>query len=282
MFLVLALWALAGGGAPIQCDNCAEWNQPQAPFAIEGNASYVGPRGLSVVMVTTSQGLVLLDGALPQSVPAIVTSIARLGHRIQEVKWIFVSHPHFDHAGGVAALARLSGARVAASPEAARALRAGRVDRADPQSGFGAKMRFAPVPRVVELPDGARTRLGDVVFTIHHTPAHAPGSAAWTWQSCQGGHCQDLVYADSLNAVSAPGFRFTDDPPRVAQFRAAIARVRALPCDVLMCPHPTFCGLLDEEGHRPPRKAGACQWYADRASIRLDERLATEGRETTP
>jgi metallo-beta-lactamase class B len=261
---------------PIACDNCAEWNGDQAPFRIRGNAYYVGPRGLSVVLVMTSGGLALFDGALPQSVPGIVRNIRTLGRKVEEVKWIFVSHPHFDHAGGVAALARSSGARVGASPAGAKVLRQGMVGSDDPQFGFGESMRFAPVERVVELADGATVKLGEVTFTAHHSPGHMPGGTSWSWNSCGDAGCTAMVYADSLNAVSAPGFRFGDQPERVRQFRSTIDAVGALPCDVLMCPHPTFCAMFD----RPEAPArGACRRYAAEASTRLDRRLEEESRD---
>jgi metallo-beta-lactamase class B len=268
--------SLASDTTPIACDSCAEWNAAQAPFRIQGNAYYVGPRGLSVVLVVTSGGLALFDGALPQSVPGIVSNIRKVGRKIEEVKWIFVSHPHFDHAGGVAALARLSGARVAASPAGAKVLRAGMVGTDDPQAGFGESMRFSPVAKVIELADGATVKLGEVTFTAHHSPGHMPGGTSWSWSGCGDAGCAAMVYADSLNAVSAPGFRFGDQPDRVRQFRSTIAAVGALPCDVLMCPHPTFCGMF-ERRERPDR--GACVRYAAEAAGRLDRRLADERRE---
>ena len=55
--------------APLACESCADWNTPQAPFRIHGNSYYVGVGGLSAVLITTSKGLILLDGGLPQSVP---------------------------------------------------------------------------------------------------------------------------------------------------------------------------------------------------------------------
>jgi glyoxylase-like metal-dependent hydrolase (beta-lactamase superfamily II) len=53
---------------------------------------------------------VLIDGDLPESAPKIVASIKALGFRIKDVKLILNSHVHYDHAGGIAELHRLSGA----------------------------------------------------------------------------------------------------------------------------------------------------------------------------
>src|SRR3712207_8847974 len=68
--LLLALAALASGqsGAPApSCSNCAVWNERQEPFRIYGNTYYVGPHGLTSILLTSKKGHILLDGALPES-----------------------------------------------------------------------------------------------------------------------------------------------------------------------------------------------------------------------
>ncbi|MDX1518415.1 MAG: MBL fold metallo-hydrolase, partial [Woeseiaceae bacterium] len=119
--------------APIDCTWCSEWNRPQAPFRISDNTWYVGVAGLSAILVDTGDGLVLIDGGLPQSAPLINTNIRALGFRPQDVAFILVSHVHFDHVGGIAALQRLSGARVLASDAAHTALASGELQPDDPQ-----------------------------------------------------------------------------------------------------------------------------------------------------
>src|SRR5687767_8374030 len=114
--------------AAIDCTRCEAWNQEQAPFQIYGNTYYVGPRGLSSVLITSPQGHVLIDGALPQSAPLIAKHIEQLGFKISDVKLILSSHVHFDHVGGLAELQKLSGAKVIASDIAAPFLRSGTVD----------------------------------------------------------------------------------------------------------------------------------------------------------
>jgi metallo-beta-lactamase class B len=292
---LLSSWlALAGPPAdlkPLGCESCAGWNQRQAPFKVYGNTYFVGPKGLSVVLVETSKGLVLLDGALPESVPLVLENMKALGKRMEDVKWIGISHGHHDHVGGVAALARMSGARVIATAHAAGVLRAGIVGADDPQAGFGEGMRFAPVKKkITVMRDGATIELGGVTFTMHETPGHTPGGTTWTWRSCEGDRCAHMVYADSLNAVAAPGFRFTDHPRLVQQLRATMAKVRALPCDILISAHPDHSKLLDRLGAREQGKADAmfdaegCARYVDAATARLDRTLAKEAAppKTTP
>src|SRR5579863_952840 len=128
------------------CANCAEWNKPNTPFRIFGNTYYVGPHGLSSVLITSAGGHVLIDGDLPESAQQIVANIRALGFRIEDVKLIVNSHVHFDHAGGIAELQRLSGARVAASQWTAEVMSKGAVPRDDPR--FGALTPIARVARI--------------------------------------------------------------------------------------------------------------------------------------
>jgi metallo-beta-lactamase class B len=250
---------------PKVCDACTEWNQPKAPYKLFGNTYYVGTAGLSALLVASPAGLILLDGGLPQSAPVIDANIRQLGFKTEDIRLILVSHGHYDHAGGVAALQRASGARVATSASTAQALKRGGNTPDDPQFGFGAAANaFPAVTDVQVVADGEVVRVGELAVTAHLIPGHAPGSTAWTWRSCEGPTCRNIVYADSISAVAADGFRYSDDPPRVAAFRKSLDTLAALPCDILMAPHPTAANGL------------SCQAYAESGRKGLEQRLAAE------
>lgn len=272
-------------GAPIKCSDCDEWNAPHEPFRVFGNTYYVGVAGLSAVLLTSDAGAILIDGALPQSAPLIDANIRALGFRTQDIRLIVNSHEHFDHAAGIAALQRASGATVAASAPAARALAQGYPTPEDPQFESGKKLRFPPVKTVKVIADGEVLRVGPLALTAHFTPGHTPGATTWSWQSCEGTRCLNMVYADSLNPVSDDGFRFTDRPAALAEFRKAIEKVEKIPCDVLLASHP---GAVDLAGKlarwktdpstNPFIDATACRSYAALARKRLDARVTEEAR----
>jgi metallo-beta-lactamase class B len=281
---LLAGWCLATAvhaapalDAPLKCSHCHEWNQPQTAFRLHGNTFYVGTKRLSAVLIAGNDGLVLLDGGLPQSAPLIRRNIESLGYRMRDVKLIVDSHAHFDHAGGIAALRAWSGATVAASPSGAAVLRAGTVGRDDPQYEIP-PFRVPPVHDVQEVQDGETLRVGDIALTAHFTPGHTPGSTTWTWRSCDRSSCIDVVYADSLNAVSIGGYQFT---PVAATFRASIENVAKLPCDLVVSVHPDFTGIIDKH-ERATTAANAfidpagCRNYAGKAMRALEKRLSAE------
>ena len=132
LFLLLATYVTAQD-RPSSCTDCVGWNKPQQPFKVYGNTYYVGTHGLAALLVTSESGHVLIDGALPESVPHIVANIRSVGFRVEDIKLIVNSHAHFDHAGGIAELQKLSGARVAGSAWTADVMKRGAVlvDSAD-------------------------------------------------------------------------------------------------------------------------------------------------------
>jgi len=242
-------------------------------------------------LIVSDDGLILLDGGLPQSAALIDASIRKLGFRTDDIRLILNSHAHYDHAGGIAALRRASGATVATSPSAAEALRQGMPSADDPQHAFGESGHFAPVEEVHAIEDGESLSVSDQEIVVHFTPGHTPGGTSWTWRSCEGSRCLDMVYADSLTAVSAPGFRFTGDgvhPSIVESLRESIATVAKLPCDILVSTHPEFSNLFEklderESGGDPEALVdeGACRDYAAGATETLDRRIVVE-RSATP
>jgi metallo-beta-lactamase class B len=277
------LSSLTAAAAAIDCENCEAWNQEQAPFQIFGNTYYVGVRGLSAVLITSSNGHVLIDGALPQSAPLIAQHVKQLGFKVEDVKLILNSHVHYDHAGGIAELQKITGAKVIASDIAAQVLQTGKVGRNDPQ--FEILKAYPPVADVTALGARKSVSVGKLQLKVIHTPGHTPGGTSWAWQSCEGKRCLNMVYGDSLNAVSDDSFKYGGDeryPNAARDMTSSIAALAAAPCDILIAAHPNFTGLwsiIDEQGKGDRAKlidSSSCKRYAAAAKERFDKRLADE------
>jgi metallo-beta-lactamase class B len=271
--------------ASIDCERCEAWNEEQAPFQIFGNTYYVGPHGLSSILVTSPEGHILIDGALPQSAPLIARHVQQLGFKVEDVKVILNSHVHYDHAGGLAELQKSSGAKVIASDIAARVLRTGQVERNDPQ--FEIIKSYSAVSNVEALGSRKSVNVGKLELHAIHTPGHTPGGTSWSWTSCEGSRCLNVVYGDSLNAVSDDSFKYSGDaryPNARADMESSIAALAAAPCDVLISVHPELAGLwsiIDERGQGDRAKlidASACKRYAEAGKQRLEKRLQDEKR----
>jgi len=251
------------------------WSDPAPPARIFADVYYVGTCGIAALLVTSPKGHILIDGATAKAAPQIADNIRRLGFDPGAVRIILSSHEHVDHAGGLAALKRLTGARMIARSEARPVLESGTVDPADPQAGDISGFAGVAVDRTVV--DGETVRLGPLALTAHATPGHTAGSTSWTWRACEGRTCRTIVYADSLTAVGPDRYRFADHPALVARFRATFDRVAAFKCDILVTPHPGASNLFERlAGRAPLGDPKACSDYAAGARRRLDERLARE------
>jgi metallo-beta-lactamase class B len=268
---------------PVAPDRAPIWLTPQAPVRVYGNAYLVGFGGLSVGLIKTDAGLILIDGALPQAVGAIEANIRKLGFDPKQVKYILSTEPHFDHASGLAALARDTGATVVASVPAAKALGQGHSDADDPQASW--LLPFPAVANVRAMRDGEQLRLGTTVVTARATPGHTFGSMSWTWRSCEGRRCVAMVFASSLNPISADDYTFTDPAhrPLLTAFRHTFDVVRRLSCDVLLTAHPDqsggdakYAALARRPARNPYIDPGACRAYADKHAALLTARLAKE------
>jgi metallo-beta-lactamase class B len=272
----------AGAAAGPACSHCAEWNLEQEPVKIYGHSWYVGPHGLGAILIDTGAGLVLIDGALPESAPGILRRVRALGHGPHDIRLILNTHVHFDHAGGIAAIQAASGAEVRASHDSAATLRTGEPADDDPQHGLVQAM--APVARVTEIAPGETIRLGRMTLTPLATSGHTHGGTSWSWQDCERRRCLHLVYADSLNPVSADDYRYTDPAHAAraeAEFSAAFSALEAVPCDILVTPHPDASDFWQRIALRHQFRDAlvntqACREYAALGRSRWEERKAAE------
>ena len=262
-----------------QANQRAEWNQSQKPFKVFGNTYWVGTRGLGSVLITSDRGHILIDGALPESVPQIRDHIKELGFKLEDVRLLLNTHVHYDHAGGLGQLQQLTGAHAAASADAAKVFASGQSGPDDPQYGI-----LPPIDRLKNVEvvrQGQILKVGSLMVMARMTPGHTPGGTSWSWKSCEGPRCLDVVYADSLTPVSADGFKYSTSPLAKA-FEGSYARLETMRCDILLTPHPAFAQVLEKLAAREAGKAdafidpGACKTYAAAARKTLAARLATE------
>jgi metallo-beta-lactamase class B len=268
------------------CEGRDGWSDAAPPARIFGNTYYVGTCGISVLLVTSPDGHVLIDGATEEAVPSILANIRTLGFDPRDIRYIVGSHEHLDHMGGFAALQAATGANILVSQAARSVVETGQVDQSDPQFGIIPNMRPVGVSGVVNFEQPAGLLVANTNFTFsltaHATPGHTSGGTSWTWRSCEGPNCATFAYIDSLSAVSRDGYRFSDHPERVAPFREAFARVNRLPCDILVTPHPSFSNLFERlAGREGLIDRDACRRLVHMMRGRLDARLAQEAAGTS-
>jgi metallo-beta-lactamase class B len=225
------------------------WNTPAEPFHIIGNVYYAGTGGLAAYLFKTEDGLILLDGALPESAPLIEANIQALGFKLSDVKIILNSHAHFDHSGGLAQLKKDTGGLLYAMEGDVSALEGGFYLGSESD-----KTRNAPPVKVDKvLRDGDTISLGGVTLKAHHTPGHTRGCTSWSETvHDQGKPYELLVFCSASVAANriTPPLQY---PGIVEDYRKTFAKAKEMKVDIFLAPHPEFFDLV---GKRAKLKDG--------------------------
>ena len=90
----------------------AGWLDPFPPHKIADNFYYVGTKELATFLITTPQGLILMNSNYEASVPIIKANVEKLGFKFSDVKVLIAGHAHPDHVEGDALVKEMTGARV--------------------------------------------------------------------------------------------------------------------------------------------------------------------------
>jgi metallo-beta-lactamase class B len=128
--------------------------QTRDAFKIFDNLYYVGVDLVSAYLITTSDGLIVIDTLFAASSDKLLNNIRAVGFDPEDVEYIFVSHGHGDHAEGAPLLKEATGARVGMA-------------QADWEM-------TNQTPDMV-ITDGQSVTLGDTTITFYVTPGHTLG-----------------------------------------------------------------------------------------------------------
>ncbi len=222
------------------------WNEPIPPFRITDNLYYVGAADITSYLITTPEGHIVLDGGFEETASIIRTNIKQLGFAIEDVRILIGSHAHYDHAGGLTELKRVSGAQFVSSTLEAPLYAAGGKD--DPQ--FGDRFLFPPIVADRQIADGERVTLGGVTLTARITPGHTRGCTTWL--------LGDAVFVCS---PTAPGYQLVDNPryPNIIDdYRRQFAILRSLKPKIFLGSHGNFFDLDEKR-----KKHGAANAFID-------------------
>lgn len=272
--VLFALALLFPALAACQADPTSRsWNQPIEPFRIAGNLYYVGASDIASYLVATPEGHILLDGGFVETVPLIRESVKKLGFRMEDIKILLNSHAHYDHAGGLAGLKALTGAKLYASEGDAPALARGGKD--DPV--LGNQFLFPPVQADRLVKDGDAVTLGGTTLTAHLTPGHTAGCTTWSLK------VEDLNAVIVCSTSILPTTKLGAEPsyPGIAEdYARTFQTLRGLPCDLFLAAHGSFYDLKDKaerlrkgEGPNPFVDPDGYRSYLDRNERTFRERL---------
>jgi metallo-beta-lactamase class B len=258
------------------------WNQPVVPFRIADNLYYVGTTGIASYLITTPQGHFLIDGGFAETASRIRSSIANLGFQLEDVQILLNSHAHFDHSGGLAELAKASGARVLISEADADVIESG--GATDFFFGDEDITRFPPLRVDHRLRDREEVTLGGITLTTQITAGHTRGCTSWSMHVEEGGKVLDVVMVCSTTILAE--FRLLHEPsyPGISEdFAASFERLNSLPCDIFLASHPFFFHMAQkieqratDENTNPFIDPEGYKAYVRRGERKYWKRLAEE------
>ena len=155
---------------------------------VQTNAYLVGDE-------TTHQA-VIIDPAWDGK--ALLAEAERRGWKITGV-WL--THAHFDHIAGAAAIHR------AILPPPPLALHAADLPLYQMQGGapmFGMSIESGPMPDL-SLVHGQLLNIGSYTFEVRHTPGHTPGHVVYYCLAEQLVFCGDVIFQGSIGRTDFPG-----------------------------------------------------------------------------
>lgn len=151
------------------------WQNYIKPSKIWGNLYFIGIRAVSTHLIDTGDGLIIIDPGYLESLHIIVNNIWELGFKPKDIKYIVVSHAHFDHMDSVAALTEMTGAKTF-------------IGKNDLPLLTGQLYHYpirSFVPNVL-LEDGNVISLGNTNIKCVSTPGHTDGTMSFFFDVTDG------------------------------------------------------------------------------------------------
>jgi metallo-beta-lactamase class B len=238
-----------------------DWTEPFPPFRIAGNLYYVGSKDLAIYLVTTPQGHILINGGLEASVPLIQASVEKLGFKLSDIKILLISHAHWDHDGGSAAIKTLTGATYMVMDGDVSVVESG--GKTDFQYGNTPTSLYAPAKVDRVLHDREEVKLGTTTLVAHLTPGHTKGCTTWTMKVKDAGKILDVVIIGSPNVNEGYKLVMNSSYPEIASdYERTFLVLKSLPVDIFLGAHG---GYFDLKTKYAQLKEGAVNPFIDPA-----------------
>ncbi|MCS7193392.1 MAG: MBL fold metallo-hydrolase [Meiothermus sp.] len=218
------------------------------------------PRVIAAFLLETREGPVLFETGPESRFSALLDGLNGLGYAASDVRHVFVTHIHLDHAGAAWRMAE-RGATIYVHPRGAPHLvdptklwaSAKRIYGEQMEALWG-QMGSVPEGQVRVLQDGEVVRLGEVEVRAVETPGHADHHHAYLVGEA-------LIGGDVTGVRIGRGPVLPPCPPpeiHIERWCGSLAKVRALAPRKLYLTH--FGGFEDVEAHLEALEARLLDW----------------------
>lgn len=144
----------------------------------------VGGSGLShssdasAYLVISGKESALIDSGTGAGIDRMLNNIKKCGVELSSVRYLFLTHCHYDHTGGAEKIRELTGCSIVAHKLDAEYLESGN-SNVTAASWYGTYID--PVKVDIKVPGNSMDfTLGELKLKFYHTPGHSPGSSVLT------------------------------------------------------------------------------------------------------
>lgn len=224
-----------------------EWTRSFPPFQIAGNLYYVGTTDLACYLITTSRGNILINTGLASSEQQITANIKTLGFKVSDTKILLTTQAHFDHLGAMAAIKKLTKAKMMADAGDAAVVADGGLSDYDLK---GDVRTFSPVKVDRILHNGDSIKLGNTKLTILHHPGHTKGSCSYLFDVKDAQRSYRILIANMPTIVTDRKFSNIPSYPGIADdYAYTLKAMKDLKFDIWLASHGSQFDLLGK--HKP-------------------------------
>jgi len=234
-----------------------------APFKAFDDAWFVGVCWVSAWLLPTPQGHFLIDTLHEPHAAELLDNIRKAGFDPQDIRYVLITHGHFDHAAGAARLKKvLKNARFVMTESGwAEAI-------ASASASAGTPGAWEMIPRDIVGKDGDAWTLGGRTVTLLETPGHTLGTASYVYDVHDGSRAYRALTLGGL------GLNAIQNARQVELYIASVERLDRMtsattqPIEVHLTTHPFATGLMEERAALAARKPGDPHPLVDAAALR--------------
>ena len=220
------------------------------PYQAFDNVYFVGVCWVSAWIIKTSDGAVLIDTLHDPFADLLIENIRKVGVDPMQIKYVLMTHGHFDHVGGAYKLKPLTKARFVMTQkgwdEGAKSANASK----------GTPRQWTFIDQDMVVKDGDVITLGGDKFSVFETPGHTFGTASY------GYRVRDGQRTYSAFTVGGLGLNAIENSRQVEEYIASVTRIQAMvaraqdPVTVHLTTHPFSTGLTEAKDRIALRKPG--------------------------